>query len=68
MNELKETVETLIELDEPEVMLETLKRAAQRRQGKDWTKLAQALAYAQDKYFGVEAPASATSDSEAKAE
>jgi predicted component of type VI protein secretion system len=50
MDELKETVETLIDLDEPEALLETLKRAAERQKGVQWARLAQALACAQDKY------------------
>lgn len=50
MDELKATVETLIELDEPEALLETLKRAAERKKGVQWARLAQALHYAQDKY------------------
>jgi hypothetical protein len=43
MDELKETVETLIEMDEPEAMLATLQRAARRRQGERWQALADEL-------------------------
>lgn len=43
MDELKETVETLIELDEPEALLSTLRKAAQRQKGKRWQALAQVL-------------------------
>jgi hypothetical protein len=49
MDELKETVDTLIDLDEPEALLETLKRAAQRKKGDRWAKLAEALGCAQAK-------------------
>ena len=43
MDELKETVETLIEIDEPEAMLATIRRAAERKQGHRWQRLAKAL-------------------------
>ena len=43
MDELKETVETLIELDEPEALLSTIRRAAERKQGPRWQALAKAL-------------------------
>jgi len=49
MDELQETVETLIELDEPEALLRTLRKAAERRKGVRWARLAQVLAYAEDK-------------------
>jgi hypothetical protein len=49
MDEMRETVETLIDLDEPEALLETLKRAAARQKGVRWSKLALALTFAQDK-------------------
>ena len=49
MDELKETVETLIELDEPEALLSTLRKAADRKKGVRWARLAQVLAYAEDK-------------------
>jgi uncharacterized protein YceH (UPF0502 family) len=48
MDELKATVDTLVELDEPEALLTTLKRAAQRKPGPRWAKLAQVLAQAED--------------------
>ena len=47
MDELKETVETLIELDEPEALLSTLRRAAQRQKGARWQLLARVLAQAE---------------------
>jgi hypothetical protein len=43
MDELKETVETLIDLDEPEAMLATIRDAATRRKGERWRVVAQAL-------------------------
>jgi hypothetical protein len=49
MDELQMTVETLIDLDEPEALLATLQRAAARQKGERWDKLALALTYAQDK-------------------
>jgi hypothetical protein len=49
MDELQATVDTLIDLDEPEALLATLQRAAARRKGERWDKLALALTYAQDK-------------------
>jgi hypothetical protein len=49
MDELQETIETLIDLDEPEALLPTLRRAAERRKGVRWARLAQVLAYAEDK-------------------
>jgi hypothetical protein len=45
--ELQLTVDTLIELDEPEALLETLQRAASRKKGERWQKLAGALALAE---------------------
>jgi hypothetical protein len=47
MDELKETVETLIEMDEPEAMLATIRRAAQRQKGARWQLLARVLAQAE---------------------
>jgi hypothetical protein len=43
MNEMQETVETLIDLDEPEALLTTLKRAAQKQKGARWQQLANVL-------------------------
>jgi hypothetical protein len=43
MELMQETIETLIELDEPEALLTTLKRAAQKQKGERWQKLARAL-------------------------
>jgi hypothetical protein len=48
MDELKETVETLIDLDEPEALLTTLKRAAEKQKGPRWQALAKALGKAED--------------------
>ena len=39
MNELKETIDTIIELDEPEALLRTLRDAADRKKGKRWQAL-----------------------------
>ena len=49
MDELQETVETLIELDEPEAILPTLRRAAERRKGVRWQRLAAVLGEAEIK-------------------
>ena len=46
---LQRTVDTLIELDEPEALIATIRRAAERRKGVRWARLAQVLAYAEDK-------------------
>jgi hypothetical protein len=43
MDELQETVETLIELDEPEALLSTLRKAAERKKGVRWRRLANVL-------------------------
>jgi hypothetical protein len=69
MDELQETVETLISLDEPEALLATLRRAADRKKGERWNRLARALAQAEislDRELGV--PADPKPDIEAKAE
>ena len=42
-DELDLTVDTLIDLDEPEALLTTLQRAAARQKGKRWQMLARAL-------------------------
>jgi hypothetical protein len=77
MELMKETIETLIEFDEPEALLATLQRAAAKQKGERWDKLALALSYAQDKMAEWEKPASSQpvdnqaaqmGDSEAKAE
>ena len=47
MDELQETIDTLIELDEPETIIPTLRRAAQRRKGHRWQLLARVLAQAE---------------------
>ena len=53
MNELKETVETQIELDEPEALLSTLAREAQRKSGPRWAALAHVL---RDAAFQLDQP------------
>jgi len=45
--ELKLTVSTIVDLDEPEALLETLQRAVKRKPGERWQKLAGALALAE---------------------
>ena len=47
MNELQETIETLIDLDEPEAILPSLGRAARRRKGERWQALARVLGEAE---------------------
>lgn len=47
MNELQETVETIIELDEPEALLATLRDAVDRRHGERWARLKRVLAQAE---------------------
>jgi hypothetical protein len=47
MNELQETVATLIDLDEPETILPTLQRAAKRQKGERWQALAKVLGEAE---------------------
>jgi hypothetical protein len=49
MDELQETVETLIELNEPETILPTLRRAAERQKGVRWQRLALVLGEAEIK-------------------
>ena len=49
MDELQETVETLIDLDEPEAILPTLRLAAERQKGKRWQALAHVLGEAEIK-------------------
>jgi hypothetical protein len=49
IDELQETVETLIELDEPEAILPTLRRAAERQKGVRWRQLAAVLGEAETK-------------------
>ena len=43
MDELQETVETLIDLDEPEALVATLRQAAKRKRGERWQALADEL-------------------------
>ena len=49
MNELQETVETIIELDEPEALLSTLRDAVDRKKGVRWQRLAHVLGEAEIK-------------------
>jgi hypothetical protein len=49
MNELQETIDTIIEMDEPETILPTLRRAAERQKGKRWAMLAHVLGEAEVK-------------------
>jgi hypothetical protein len=49
MNELRETIETIIELDEPEALLRTLRDAVDRKKGKRWEALAFVLGEAEIK-------------------
>jgi hypothetical protein len=57
MDEMRQTVETLIELDEPEALLTTLKRAAQRQKGERWQRLADALERAEASIENEQRPA-----------
>jgi hypothetical protein len=67
MNELQATVETLIELEEPEALLTTLKRAAQRKPGPRWQRLADALERAEASIENEQKPkAPAAGDDEAE--
>ena len=47
MDELRETIETIIELDEPEALLSTLRDAVDRRKGERWLRLKRILAEAE---------------------
>jgi hypothetical protein len=47
MDELQETVETLIDLDEPEALLATLRRAAGKQKGMRWQALNEVLVEAE---------------------
>jgi hypothetical protein len=53
IDELQETVETLIELDEPEAILPTLRRAAERQKGARWRQLAAVLGEAETKLEAI---------------
>ena len=68
MDELQTTVETLIDLDEPEALLTTLQRAAARKKGERWATLALALSHAEDIFNKHAKQADAPDDTEAKAE
>jgi hypothetical protein len=68
MEQMRETVQHLIDLDEPEALLTALKRAAQRKPGERWQKLADALERAEAAIENEQRPqATPPSDSEAKA-
>jgi hypothetical protein len=43
MEQMRETVETLVEFDEPEALLATLRSLAKRQKGERWTALSRAL-------------------------
>ena len=49
MDETLETIETLVSLDEPEQILPTLRKAAERKKGKRWQTLALVLGEAEFK-------------------
>jgi hypothetical protein len=66
MDEMRQTVETLIELDEPEALLTTLKRAAQRKPGERWQRLADALERAEASIENEQRPIAKPDDSEAE--
>jgi hypothetical protein len=68
MDELQETVETLIELDELEALLATLQRAARRKKGERWQELAKLLGEAEVKFLNVKPAPEASADAEAKVE
>ena len=73
MNELQETIETLIDLDEPEALLATLRRIAAGKRGERWQKLAAAIdglnaSLERAAHEAIRARQEAPADSEAKAE
>ena len=47
MDELQETIETILDMDEPETILPTLRRAAERQSGPRWKALAYVLGCAE---------------------
>lgn len=67
-DELKMTVDTLIDLDEPEALLSTLKRAAQRQKGERWEALAKVLGEAEEQLGLILNQSKLKLDDEAKAE
>ena len=68
MDELQETIETLIDLDEPEALLATLRKAASMKKGKRWQELAKVLGEAEVKLLDVKPAPPAPADAEAKTE
>jgi hypothetical protein len=56
MEQMRETIQHLIDLDEPEALIEALKRAAERKQGERWQRLAKALAQVEQLAQSHEAP------------
>jgi hypothetical protein len=73
---LQVTVDTLIDLDEPEALLSTLRKAAERRKGVRWRRLANVLGEAEIKLeelngkpdFTKPEPEAVNTDAGAKAE
>jgi hypothetical protein len=53
MDETLETIETLVSLDEPEQILPTLRKAAERKKGKRWQALASVLGEAEFKLDAI---------------
>jgi len=68
MDELQETVETIIELDEPEAILPTLRRAAERQKGMRWKRLAAVLGEAETRLDALNAAKPAGPDFRPEAE
>jgi hypothetical protein len=76
MDELQETIETIFDMDEPETILPTLRKAAERRKGVRWQRLAAVLGEAEvqldqltnAKPAGPDFTAPVNPDAEAKAE
>jgi hypothetical protein len=55
-DDLDLTVQTLIDLDEPEALLAMLQRAAQRRTGERWRRVAHALMEAEATVMAAQSP------------
>jgi hypothetical protein len=60
MEQMRETVQHLIDLDEPEALLTALKRAAQRKPGERWQKLADVLERAEAAIENEQQPGATT--------
>ena len=67
MDDLKMTLETLIDLDEPEALLTTIRRAAERKKGARWARLAKVLGEAEDKLLDVKPAPEANDQADAEA-